>query len=173
MASKRNSLYVYPATGLLSATVCWAGSLFLPEIPALQQYYPAVVLGIFLYLCGKYVTHMKTGNDIVTLIVLILGSILGWRAAVEIGHPLGEPVPFVAAGALGGLITAIGWLIAWKLRSIAIRLLIILTFAGTLGGGIFQFVDHYLDATGDVWVLILFTVWQTLFFAGIGIAHRR
>jgi hypothetical protein len=74
---------------------------------------------------------------------------------------------------MGALAVALGWVIAWKIRSGILKLVVIVTLAGALGGGIFELVDAVFDDSEEIWVLILFCEWQTILFAGIAFAHQR
>jgi hypothetical protein len=159
--------------GLMAGLTNWSGLFFLPDIPVLQQYYPAVVLGIYLYIAGRYVARLKAMNLLLCLIILIVASSIGWRTSIEIGHAMGGPVPFINAGAMGALAVALGWVIAWQIRTGIFKLIVIVTLAGALGGGIFELVDTVFDDSEKIWVLILFCEWQTILFASIAFAHQH
>jgi hypothetical protein len=166
-----SGILAFAFIGLVSGFINWSGLFFLPEIPVIQQYYPSVILGIFLFLAGRYVAHLKSFNQILSLIILIVFSSIGWRASIEYGHALGGPVPFVNAGIVGALAVAIGWILAWQIRTGIIKLIIIVTLAGALGGGLFQLIDAVLSDAENLWALILFCEWQTILFAAIALAH--
>ena len=173
MVKDISGILAFAFIGLTAGLTNWSGLFFLPDIPVIQQYYPAVVLGIYLYIAGRYVAHLKAINHFLSLIILIVASSIGWRTSIEIGHAMGGPVPFVNAGAMGALAVALGWVIAWKIRSGILKLVVIVTLAGALGGGIFELVDTVFDDSEEIWVLILFCEWQTILFAGIAFAHQR
>jgi len=168
-----SGILAFAFIGLVSGFINWSGLFFLPDIPVIQQYYPSVILGIFLFLAGRYVAHLKSFNQILSLIILIVFSSIGWRASIEYGHALGGPVPFVNAGIIGAFAVAIGWLLAWQIRTGIIKLIVIVTLAGALGGGIFQLFNTLLSDSENLWVLILFCEWQTILFAGIALAHQH
>jgi len=173
MVKDISGILAFAFIGLVSGLTNWSGMFFLPDIPFIQHYYPSVVLGIYLYFAGRYVAHLKGFNHFLSLLILIITSSIGWRASIEIGHAMGGPVPFVNAGAMGALAVALGWVIAWKIRNGIIKLIVIVTLAGALGGGIFQLADAIFDDSENIWVLILFCEWQTILFAGIAFAHQR
>ena len=173
MVKDISGILAFAFIGLLSGLTNWAGMFFLPDIPAIQHYYPAIVLGIYLYIAGRFVAHLKTINHILSLVILVIASSIGWRASIELGHAMGGPVPFVNAGAMGALAVALGWLLAWKIRADILKTIVIVTLAGALGGGIFQLADTIYDDSEKIWVLILFCEWQTILFAGIAFAHQR
>lgn len=168
-----SGILAFAFVGLIAGLVNWSGMFFLPDVPVIQQYYPSVVLGIFLFLAGRYVANLKSFNQLLSLIILIVFSSIGWRASIEYGHALGGPVPFVNAGIVGAFAVAIGWILAWQVRTGVIKLIIIVTLAGALGGGIFQLIDMVLSDSENLWVLILFCEWQALLFAGIAFAHLQ
>ena len=168
-----SGILAFAFIGLVSGFINWSGLFFLPDIPVIQQYYPSVILGIFLFLAGRYVAHLKSFNQILSLIILIVFSSIGWRASIEYGHALGGPVPFVNAGIVGAFAVALGWLLAWNIRTGIIKMIVIVTLAGAVGGGVFQLIDTVLSDSENLWALILFCEWQTILFAAIAFAHMQ
>ena len=173
MVKDISGILAFAFIGLVSGLTNWSGMFFLPDIPVIQHYYPSVVLGIYLYIAGRYVANLKAFNHFLSLIILIIASSIGWRASIEFGHAMGGPFPFVNAGATGALAVAFGWVIAWNLRYGILKLILIVTLAGALGGGIFEVVDTVFNDSEKIWVLILFCEWQTILFAGIAFSHQR
>jgi hypothetical protein len=173
MTKNLPEILAFAFIGLIAGLINWSGMFFLPDVPVVQSYYPSVVLGIFLFLAGNYVAKLKTFNQILSLVILIVFSSIGWRASIEYGHALGGPVPFVNAGIVGAFAVAIGWILAWQIRAGSIRLIVIVTLAGALGGGIFQLIDTLLSDSENLWVLILFCEWQAIVFASIALAHQH
>lgn len=173
MRALKTTLPLFFMLGLVSGVACWALHFVLPQKQWIVDYYPAVVLGFFLYAAGAHVARMNYRRRIPALLILIVASVLGWRLAIEVGYDLGGPVPFVNAGVLGALVPALGALLAWRVRSRAAAFALIVTAAGALGGLAFHFLDawfigHLQD--DDLWMLILFTEWQSIFMAGVAIA---
>lgn len=173
MSALQRTLPLFFILGLISGTACWALHFVLPDKQWVVNYYPAVVLGVFLYLAGAYIARVNPGNRIAVLLVLIIASILGWRLAVEVGRDLGGPLPFLNAGTLGGFIMALGLLLGWRIRSGGLKFVMIVTAAGALGGLVFHFLDRWFIGhmeTGEMWILILFAEWQSIFMAGAAVA---
>ena len=173
MRALKTTLPLFFTLGLVSGLACWALHFVLPDRQWVVDYYPAIILGFFLHAAGAHVARMNYRRRIPALLVLVAASVLGWRLAIQVGYDLGGPVPFVNAGALGALVLALGGLLAWRIRTQAVRFTLIVTAAGALGGLVFHFLDawfigHLQD--DDVWVLILFTVWQSIFMAGVAFA---
>jgi hypothetical protein len=145
----------------------------LPDTQWIVDYYPGAVLGIFLYVAGAYVAGMKAAPRILALIIPIGASILGWRLAVQVGYDLGGPVAFVNAGTLGALVLALGLLLGWHIRAGTWKFVLIVTAGGALGGLAFHFLDLWFIGSmenDDIWILILFAEWQSIFMAGLALA---
>jgi hypothetical protein len=173
MRALKTTLPLFFMLGVVSGTACWALHFVLPDRQWINDYYPAVVFGFFVHAAGAHAIGMNYRQRIPDLAILIIASVLGWRLAIEVGYDLGGPMPFVNSGALGALVLALGGALAWRIRARALRFLVVVTAAGTLGGLVF----HYLDAwfignlhDDDIWMLILFTVWQSIFMAGTALA---
>jgi hypothetical protein len=222
MPALKRTLPLFFILGLISGVSCWALSFVLPDKQWIMDYYPAIVLGFFVHAAGAHVAGMTYAHRIPALLVLIIASMLGWRLAVEVGHDLGGPVPFMNAGAVGAFVIALGLLLVWYIRSyawkIAAIIIMLLALAGlalfpdlkqtiglvliplglwviwraganlwifvamlTAGGALAGLVFHFLDARvighlhdDDLWMLILFAQWQSIFMAGGAVAlHYR
>ena len=175
MATKK--VFLFAMMGLLSGVVCWALQFVLPETQWIIDYYPAVVLGVFLFIAGEYIAGAGSMQKVATLVVLVIVSMLGWRLAIQVGYDLGGPVPFGNAGALGALIMALGLLLAWRLRGGILKFVTIVTAFGAVGGVIFHFLDKWFIGAmeqDDIWILILFAEWQSIFMVGVAVAlHYR
>ena len=173
MYTARTRILLFAVAGLVSGIINAMGQYILPDIQLIQLHYPPVILGIMLYLCGFHVAGMRARKPLVSLLVLIIFSTLGWRISIDVGYALGGPAPYVTAGALGAFVVAWGWLLAWRISARDWRFILMVTLAGTLGGLIFQFADRLWEMKEPVWELILFSEWQCLVFAAIAIAHQR
>jgi hypothetical protein len=171
MFTVKTRILLFAVAGLLSGMVSGMGQFFLLDNQLIQQYYPALVLGIVLYLCGIYVARIEIRNALFSLFILIISCIIGWRISIDVGYGLGGPVPYVTAGALGAFVVAWGWLLSWRIRSNILMFVLIVTVSGTLGGIVFQIADQLLEMKEDVWVLFLFGEWQCILLTGIALAH--
>ncbi|HEX5056142.1 MAG TPA: hypothetical protein VFX02_06555 [Gammaproteobacteria bacterium] len=171
-------LPLFLVLGMVSGTACWALHFVLQYFGLsgkqwIIDYYPAVVLGFFVHAAGAHAIGMKYAQRIPDLVILVIASVLGWRLAIEVGYDLGGPMPFVNAGALGALVLALGSMLAWRIRARAFRFLVIITAAGTLGGLVFHYLDAWFISNmhdDDLWMLILFAEWQSIFMAGVAVA---
>lgn len=143
----------------------------MPDYQVIIDYYPAVFLGIILYMSGYYLVYPDNKKHLLKLIVMILFASLGWRLSINYGFMWGGPVPYVNAGAVGAFMVALGWLIAWQIRLDALKLLVIITIAGAVGGLVFQVIDTMTDMNEILWIFVLFTEWQGILFLGIALAH--
>jgi len=165
-------ILLFATGGLLSGIANALGQYVLPDIQVIQQHYPAVILGITLFLCGRYVAGFLVKRPLLSLLALIIFSILGWRMSIDVGYAFGGPAPFVTAGALGAFVVAWGWLLAWGIPSRDWRFILAVTLAGMLGGLVFQIADGIWTLKEPVWELLLFCEWQALVLAGIAWAHQ-
>jgi len=178
MRALKTTLPLFFVLGLVSGTACWALHFVfeyfgLSNNQWINDYYPAILLGFFVHAAGAHAIGMNYMRRIPDLAILIVTSVLGWRLAVDVGYDLGGPMPFVNAGALGALVLALGAVLAWRIRARALRFLAVATAAGTLGGLVFHFLDAWFIGNmhdDDLWILILFTEWQSIFMAGVALA---
>ena len=171
MYTEKTKILLFAITGLISGIISGLSQFILPDIQLIQQYYPPLILGIFLYLCGIYIARIEISKKILSLVILIISCIIGWRISIDVGYDLGGPVPFVTAGALGAFVVAWGWLLSWRIRSDFLMFVVVVTASGALGGLVFQMADQLLEMKEDVWVLFLFCEWQCILLTGIALAH--
>ncbi len=162
--------------GCVSGVICSFGDLVLPDIDWLNDVYPGVVLGFFLFFSGKYLANRRSSKPLSELVVIISASIVGWRLAVMVGVESGvhDLFLFAVCGVVGALCVALGLLYTWHIGSGIIPFIIIITLAGALGGFTFHMIELVtgISSVGSDrwWLLLLFLVWQTLLFAGISMA---
>lgn len=169
-----NRILLFAGAGLVSGIISGLGQYVLPDIDLIQQHYPAVVLGITLYLCGTCLGGLHSKKPLVSLLVLVIFSLLGWRISIDVGYALGGPAPYVTAGAMGAFIVAWGWLLAWGMpASRDWKFILMITLAGILGGLFFDIAERIWTMKEPVWELVLFCEWQTLLLAAIAVAHQR
>jgi len=171
--SARTRIAIFAIAGAASGIISGLGQYFLPDIQLVQQHYPALILGITLFLCGYYLAGIQSRKPLLSLLALIIFSILGWNISIDLGYALGGPAPFVTAGAFGAFVVAWGWLLAWCVPTRDWRFILIVTCAGAVGGLVFLIADQIWSMEEPVWELVLFTEWQGLLLAGIAIAHQR
>ena len=173
MYSARTRILLFAIAGFISGIISAMRQFILPDIQLIELHYPPVILGITLYLCGFHVAGMRARKPLLSLLVLIIFSTLGWRISIDVGYALGGPVPYVTAGAVGAFVVAWGWLLALCVPTRDWRFILIVTLAGVLGGLLFQIADWLWEMKEPVWELILFSEWQCLVLAAIAIAHQR
>lgn len=173
MHRDRTRILLFAAAGLVSGIISGMGQYYLPDLQWVQQHNPPVVLGVTLYLCGTWLAGIKSRKPLLSLLALIIFSILGWRISIDVGYALGGPAPYVTAGAMGALVVAWGWLLAWGIPSRDWKFILRVTLTGALGGLVFQIADRAWELKNPYWVLFLFSEWQCLLLAGIAIAHQR
>ena len=169
----RTGILLFALAGVVSGVISGLGQYILPDIQWVQQHYPPVILGITLYLCGIHVAGIQSRKPLLSLLALIIFCILGWRISIDVGFALSGPAPFVTAGAMGALVVAWAWLLAWGIPARDWKFILRVTLAGTLGGLVFQIVDVFLQMKDPYWALFLFGEWQCLLLAGIAFAHQR
>jgi hypothetical protein len=147
MQALKRTLPLFFILGLISGVACWAQNFVLPEKQWINDYYPALVLGFFVHAAGAHAAGMTYSRRVPALVALLIASMLGWRLAIEVGHDLGGPAPFVNAGALGALVIALGLLLVWYIRSLPWKIgAIILMFLALAGLAIFPAVKFAIGA---------------------------
>lgn len=171
MISEQKRLLSFVCLGLLSGLVNGTTQYFLPDIQIVMDYYPSVLLGIFLYIAGQYLVYPGNKLHLLKLFILIIFSSLGWRLSINLGFMLGGPVPYGNAGAVGAFMVALGWLLAWRIRSGILIFVLVITIAGTMGGLVFQIIDATITMSEALWIFVLFTEWQSILFLGIALAY--
>lgn len=156
--------------GLLSAVLCWAGGSLLGDESLLNKPFPGIVLGLALFGLGEYLRVTPTPGGVWTGLILIVFSVIGWRLSINVGYEYGQPIPYVAAGAVGGFTVALGTLLAWRISQSRVRHVLLITAAGAFGGLVFQVLEANFKMADDIWVLVLFLEWQSILMLGIGLA---
>ena len=171
---KSRSLPFFVLCGLLSGVLCWLGGRILPEDSWLIKVYPGLVLGTALCFAGVRSGLISGRWRAARFLVVVAATVAGWRLSVDVGYQYGEPVPFIAAGALGALTAALGLLWSWSIRFRIAGFVFLVTASGAIGGMVFQsIVDLFLNKSEDLWVLVLFTEWQAIFMLGTWLAAER
>ncbi|MBI4005388.1 MAG: hypothetical protein HY356_01860, partial [Gammaproteobacteria bacterium] len=79
MYTVKTKILLFAITGLISGIVSGLSQFILPDIQLIQQYYPPLILGIFLYLCGIYIARIEISKKILSLVILIISCVIGWR----------------------------------------------------------------------------------------------
>lgn len=171
---KNASSLFFVFCGLLSGVLCWLGGRILPDDSLLLKIYPGLVLGTVVSFAGvRYGLGLGRWRA-ARFLVVVAGTVAGWRLAVDVGFQYGEPVPFIAAGALGALTTALGLLWPWSIRFRLAGFVLLITASGAFGGMVFKtIVDLFPKMPEDVWILVLFSEWQAIFMLGIWLAAKR
>ena len=136
---------------------------------------PAIILGIMIFLAGRYISGITPQNSWLNPLILILACGVGWFLAHQHGSTgefsIGANGEFsgveygvigiveIESGVIGGFFVGIGLVIAWRLKRT--RMVIMLTtLAGGLGGLVLALVGFQL----------LFIYWQGILLLGMGIA---
>ncbi len=158
-------LGMYLLAGIVSGLLCWL-------VWPLLALGPGLVLGIMIFLAGRYISDIAPRNTWLSPLILVLACAIGWFLAFEFGYAYGgEDFSFFGSGAIGGIFVAIGLALAWKLNRV--WLVIALTvLAGILGVLMWYFVGGIADAFGvtQTTFIALFVSWQAILFLAIGIA---
>ena len=160
-------LGMYLLAGIVSGLMCAYSYSFSLELG------PGLVLGIMIFLAGRYISDIAPRNTWLSPLILVLACAIGWFLAFKFGYAYeAEGFSFFGSGAIGGIFVAIGLALAWKLNRV--WLVIALTvLAGILGVLMWYLVGGILDAFGfesDLFSIQLFVSWQAILFLVIGIA---
>ena len=152
-------LGMYLLAGIVSGLLCGLITHFVGfgNFP----YYagPGLVLGIMIFLAGRFISGITPRNPWLNPLVLILACGAGWFLAFLHGVSDGFYIWPVESGVIGGFFVGIGLVIAWRLKRIWM-VIVLTTLAGGLGGLVFALVGFQL----------LFSSWQGILLLGIGIA---
>ena len=155
-------LGMYLLAGIVSGLMCaYSFSLELG---------PGLVLGIMIFLAGRYISDIAPRNTWLSPLILVLACAIGWFLAFQFGYAYeAEGFSFFGSGAIGGIFVAIGLALAWKLNRV--WLVIALTvLAGILGVLMWYFVIMILSELLFITFNALFVSWQAILFLAIGIA---
>ena len=159
-------LGMYLLAGIVSGLLC---GLIIPEgVPG-----PGLVLGIMIFLAGRYISDIAPRNTWLSPLILVLACAIGWFLAYEFGASYyQEDFSFFGSGAIGGIFVAIGLALAWKLNRVWI-VIALTVLAGILGVLMWYLVVMIYGALGvesDLFPIQLFVSWQAILFLAIGIA---
>jgi hypothetical protein len=123
---------------------------------------PAIILGIMIFLAGRYISGITSRNTWLNPLILILACGIGWFLALQFGAEYWrKDGSWIGSGIIGGFFVGIGLVIAWRLKRIWM-VIMLTTLAGGLGGLVVVLVDKFSP--------LFFITWQGILLLGIGIA---
>ncbi len=132
----------------------------------LWSYGPGLVLGIMIFLAGRYISDIAPRNTWLSPLILVLACAIGWFLAFQFGYAYeAEDFSFFGSGAIGGIFVAIGLALAWKLNRV--WLVIALTVLAGILGVLMWYLVMWLE---NKHFIALFVSWQAILFLAIGIA---
>ncbi len=166
-------LGMYLVAGVGSGLLCHLSSIIDIDLMFFStNCTPAIILGIMIFLAGRYISGVTPRNSWLNPLILILASGVGWILALKFGSEYWRMVwSLIGSGIIGGFFVGIGLVIAWRLKRI--WMVIVLT---TLAGGLDGLVLVYALWDFSVWnssyieVLLLEITWPSILLLGIGIA---
>jgi hypothetical protein len=148
---------------------------------------PAIILGIMIFLAGRYISGITPRNTWLNPLILILACGVGWFLAHQHGSTgefsIGANGEFsaveygvigiveVESGVIGGFFVGIGLVMAWRLKRIWM-VIMLTTLAGGLGGLVLVYAlwDFSVWNSSYIEVLLLQITWPSILLLGIGIA---
>ncbi len=166
-------LGMYLLAGIVSGLLCGLITHFVGfgNFP----YYagPGLVLGITIFLAGRFISSIAPRNTWLSSLILVLACAIGWFLAFQFGYAYkAEGFSLFGSGAIGGIFVAIGLTLAWKLNRI--WLVIVLTvLAGILGVLMWLVTVEFFElfaSAADLDLIPLFVNWQAILLLAIGIA---
>ena len=160
-------LGMYLVAGVASGLLCY----FPLGIIDTTNFTPAIILGIMIFLVGRYISGITPRNTWLNPLVLILACGVGWFLAFQHGVNDGFYIWPVESGVIGGFFVGIGLVIAWRLKRIWM-IIVLTTLAGGLGGLVwgYAFRDFSLWNSFYIEVLLLEITWPSILLLGIGVA---
>ena len=163
-------LGMYLLAGIVSGLLCGLINPLLEERFG-DDHGSGLVLGIMIFLAGRYISDIAPRNTWLSPLILVLACAIGWFLAYQFGYEFSYlAISFFSSGAIGGIFVAIGLALAWKLNRV--WLVIALTvLAGILGVLMWYLVSGISDAFGfELGFFLLFVSWQAILLLAIGIA---
>jgi len=162
-------LGMYLAVGIASGFLCHFSGIIDIDLDFFStNFTPAIILGIMIFLAGRYIGGITPRNPWLSPLILTLACGIGWFLALQSGATYwAEDWSWVASGIIGGFFVGIGLVIAWKLKR-AWTALILTTLAGGLGGLVYMLFHVALNFT-DIEELLLLVEWQGILLIGVGV----
>jgi len=167
-------LGMYLVAGVGSGLLCHLSSIIDIDLMFFStNCTPAIILGIMIFLAGRYISGITPRNPWLNPLVLILACGIGWFSAIEFSAEYWKKdwSASIGGGIISGFFVGIGLVVAWRLKRI--WMVIVLT---TLAGGLDGLVLVYALWDFSVWnssyieVLLLEITWPSILLLGIGIA---
>jgi hypothetical protein len=155
-------LGMYLLAGIASSLLC---HLIYDDDNVWQLYVgPPLVLGIAIFLSGRYTGNANSRNTWISPLVLVISCTIGWILATRFGSEYYDETDLwiIASGVIGGAGVAVGFVAAWKVQKIWVVFAMI-TAAGGLGGAVLILLD-----IAGIHFISLFVVWQSIVLLGIG-----
>ncbi len=151
------------AAGVASGLLCWLGGLIAPEHTLAIRVFPGLVFGLVLYAIGRHAGHAPRRHQAATSAIVVATSILSWRLAIDVGYMHGGSWPMLSAGALGGLVLALGLAWAWHWRRHVALTVAAIALTGALAAQCVQWLWNVSpDMDERLQVRLLFVGWQAL-----------
>jgi hypothetical protein len=160
----------FAAAGVVSGMLCWLGGLLAPQNSILIKFLPGLIFGAALYAVGRHAALAPPRPHGVTFAMLMAVGVGAWRAAVDIGYMHGQPLPMLAAGALGGLVLSLGlgWAWGWR-RGMALSICAIVGTGAFVAQAVRWWWDAYPTLNDELEISVLFVGWQALVMLAIGL----
>ncbi len=86
MYTVKTEILLFAILGLISGCLVGIGRNLLPDNLFMLDYYPAIVLGIFLYVSGAYIASIPLSRNLLSFFILIAACIGGWRRNHKAGN---------------------------------------------------------------------------------------
>ena len=159
-------LGMYLVAGVASGLLCHFSSIIDIDLMFFStNFTPAIILGIMIFLAGRYISGITPRNTWLSPLILILACGVGWFLARQHAVNDGFYEWLFESGVIGGFFVGIGLVVAWRLKRIWM-VIVLTTLAGGLGGLVFALSDFF----GFDEFFPLFVTWQGILLVGIGIA---
>ncbi len=159
-------LGMYLVVGIASGLLChFSGIIDIDLMFFSTNCTPAIILGIMIFLAGRYISGITPRNAWLNPLILILACGVGWILALKFGTEYWKKDwSWIGSGIIGGFFVGIGLVMAWRLKRIWM-VIMLTTLAGGLGGQVYALWNF-----SDIEELLLLTIWQGILLLGIGIA---
>ena len=86
MYTVKTKILLFAMLGLISGIVGGISRMMLPDTLFMHVYYPAIVLGIVLYVSGAYIASIPLSRNLLSFFILTAACIDGWRRNHKAGN---------------------------------------------------------------------------------------
>lgn len=160
----KTSVLLFAIVGLFSGIAGGISMWLLPDTLFMSEYYPAIILGVFLYIAGAYIADTSSSRNLLGLFILTASCICGWYLAIVSNYVIG--------GSTIALIISFGLLLVWKIRSNILMFIIVVTVSGALGHLAIAVTQELINQSDKWFVMVFWGEFESILLAGTALAYH-